>query len=137
MQLGPGLWSTFCYYFTGMTLITAVVSSNALGLSLATGTPYRLGIVLGLFAGLIGAYFNRTTTLSLEFKNKKAFTATLNEALAEMGFEQQSELDDFVIYQRSALSHLFSGKVLVQIDKNSANISGRSANIERLRQKLE
>ncbi|MCA1991088.1 MAG: hypothetical protein LDL41_03440 [Coleofasciculus sp. S288] len=137
MQLGPGFWATFCYYFTGLTLIGAILASKALGLSLATGMPYRLGMVFGLLGGLVGAYFNRTATLSLEFQNEKTFTTTLNNALAEMGFEQKSELDDFIVYQRPAFSHLFSGSVFVQIEKGVATIVSRSTNIKRLHKKIQ
>ena len=137
MQLGPGVWATFYYYFTGMTLIVALLASQVLGLSLTQPLPYRYGITLGLFAGLMGAYFNRSVTLSLEFKNKKNFTNKLNTSLAEMGFEPQSEIDNFVVYQRSALRNVFSGKVLVQIENGMATIVSRASTIRRLRQKIE
>jgi len=137
MQFGPGFWATFYYYFTGMTLVVAVLASQVLGLSLTQPLPYRYGITLGLVAGLVGAYFNRSVTLSLEVKQKKVFTKTLNNTLSDMGFEPKSELDDFVVYQRSALRNLFSGKVFVQIDNGMAVIISRASIIRRLRQKLE
>jgi hypothetical protein len=137
MQLGPGFWATFYYYFTGMTLVVAVLASQVLGLSLTQPLPYRYGITLGLVAGLVGAYFNRSVTFSLEFKNKKAFTKTLNKTLSDMGFEPKSEIDDFVVYQRPALRNIFSGKVFVQIDDGIATIISRASIIRRLRQKIE
>ena len=136
MQLGLGFWATFYYYFTGMTLIVAFLASQVLGLSLTQPFPYRYGITIGLIAGLVGAYFNRSMTLSLEFKNKKAFTNTLNTSLSEMGFEPKSELDDFVVYQRPALRNLFSGKVFVKIENGMATIISRASIIRRLRQKI-
>ncbi|MEQ9550938.1 MAG: hypothetical protein RIM23_15150 [Coleofasciculus sp. G3-WIS-01] len=137
MQLGPGFWATFYYYFTGMTLIVALLASQVLGLSLTQPLPYRYGITLGLVAGLLGAYFNRSVTLSLEFKNKKVFTQTLNTTLAEMGFEPQAEINNFLVYQRPALRNVFSGKVFVQIEKGMATIVSRASTIKRLRQKIE
>ncbi|EGJ30046.1 MULTISPECIES: hypothetical protein [Moorena] len=136
MQLGPGLLITFLYYFTCTTLITTVFSSQVLRLSLVTGMPYSVGIIFGLIGGLLGTYFNRTVTVSLEFRSKKVFTAALNDALTEMGFEETSKLDDFVVYQRPALSNLFSGKVFVQIGKGKATIASRSRNIKRISSKL-
>jgi hypothetical protein len=94
-------------------------------------------MVFGLLGGLIAAYFNRTATLSLEFQNEKAFSTTLNNALAEMGFEPKSELDNFVVYQRPSLSHLFSGSVFVQIEKGIATIVSRSSNIKQLYKKVQ
>ncbi|MEQ8541842.1 MAG: hypothetical protein RIB93_30830 [Coleofasciculus sp. D1-CHI-01] len=137
MQLGPGFWATFYYYFTGMTLVVAVLASQVLGLSLTQPLPYRYGITLGFVAGLVGAYFNRSVTFSLEFKNKKVFTKTLNKTLSDMGFEPKSEIDSFVVYQRPALRNLFSGKVFVQIDSGIATIISRASIIRRLRQKIE
>ncbi|NEP49641.1 MAG: hypothetical protein F6K65_12850 [Moorea sp. SIO3C2] len=136
MQLGPGLLITFLYYFTCTTLITTVFSSQVLRLSLVTGMPYSVGVIFGLIGGLLGTYFNRTVTVSLEFKSKKVFTAALQDTLTEMGFEETSKLDDFVVYQRPALSNLFSGKVFVQIGKGKANIASRSRNIKRISRKL-
>lgn len=137
MQLGPGFWATFYYYFTGMTLIVALLASQFLGLSLTQPLPYRYGITLGLVAGLIGAYFNRSVTLSLEFKNKKDFTKTLNTTLADMGFETKSEINNFVVYQRPMVRNLFSGKVFVQIENGIATIISRASTIRRLRQRLQ
>lgn len=120
-----------------MTLVVAVLASQVLGLSLTQPLPYRYGITLGLVAGLVGAYFNRSVTFSLEFKNKKAFAKTLNKTLSDMGFEPKSEIDNFVVYQRSALRNIFSGKVFVQIDNGIATIISRASIIRRLRQKIE
>ncbi|WP_293092874.1 hypothetical protein [Moorena sp. SIOASIH] len=98
--------------------------------------PYSVGVIFGLIGGLLGTYFNRTVTVSLEFKSKKVFTAALQDALSEMGFEETSKLDDFVVYQRPALSNLFSGKVFVQIGKGTATIASRSRNIKRISRKI-
>ncbi len=136
MELGPGLLITFLYYFTCTTLITTVFSSQVLRLSLVTGMPYSVGVIFGLIGGLLGTYFNRTVTVSLEFNSKKVFTAALQDALTEMGFEETSKLDDFVVYQRPALSNIFSGKVFVQIGKGKAIIASRSRNIKRIKCKL-
>ena len=136
MELGPGLLITFLYYFTCTTLITTVFSSQVLRLSLVTGMPYSVGVIFGLIGGLLGTYFNRTVTVSLEFNSKKVFTAALQDALTEMGFEETSKLDDFVVYQRPALSNIFSGKVFVQIGKGKATIASRSRNIKRIKCKL-
>ncbi|NET35597.1 MAG: hypothetical protein F6K19_26830 [Cyanothece sp. SIO1E1] len=111
-------------------------SSKALGLGLQSSLPNQIGLVTGLMAGLIGAYFNQTVTFTITFQNRNSFIQTLNQALAEMGFETQEQLDEMVIYTRSPLRQLFSGKVFVQMEASSANISSRSMYIKRLRKKL-
>jgi hypothetical protein len=68
-----GFLPTFLYYFTGATLIAAVSSAQAFNLDLATGAPFRFGIVPGLMAGLAGAYFNRTVSLAIPCGTAKPF----------------------------------------------------------------
>ncbi|MGK7873854.1 MAG: hypothetical protein AB4426_11240 [Xenococcaceae cyanobacterium] len=134
MPQGPGFLVTFLYYFSSTTLIVMFVTSKGMGMSLETGLPYQFGILFGLVAGLLGANFNRSATISASFQNKKAFTKNLNEVLSEMGFEEKSQLEEFTVYEKSPLRTLFSGKVFVKIDQNSATIIGRSSNIKRLSQ---
>ena len=136
MPQGPGFLVTFLYYFSSTTLIVIFVTSKGIGMSLETGLPYQFGILFGLVAGLLGAYFNRSATISVSFRNKKTFIKTLDQALSEMGFEKKSQLEEFAVYEKSAIRTLFSGKVLVQIDQNSATIIGRSSNIKRLSQRI-
>ncbi len=136
MPQGPGFLVTFLYYFSSTTLIVMFVTSKGIGMSLETGLPYQFGILFGLVAGLVGAYFNRSATISVSFRNKKTFIKTLEQALSEMGFQKKSQLEEFAVYEKSAIRTLFSGKVLVQIDQNSATIIGRSSNIKRLSQRI-
>lgn len=136
MTAGPGFFTTFLYYFVGTTLIVAVVSSQGIDLDLASADPYRIGIPFGLAAGLIGAYFNRSETVLIPFKNKKTFTKELAAALTELGFQEATQLEAGTVYQRPALSKFFSGQVLVQIEKDSATIAGRSSIIRALRKRL-
>ena len=136
MLQGPGFLVTFLYYFSSTTVIVMFVTSKGVGMSLETGLPYQFGILFGLVAGLLGAYFNRSATISVSFRNKKTFIKTLDQVLSEMGFEKKSQLEEFAVYQKSAIRTLFSGKVLVQIDQNSATIIGRSSNIKRLSQRI-
>ncbi len=140
--LGVGFWPTFIYYFSCTALIVAIATSQGLNLSLTTPQPYRYGVLLGLLAGLIGAYFNRTTSLTVAFQDQQEFTVQLQQTLAEMGFEPQSEVvadlgADYLIYQRSALGRLLSGKIFVQMAPHSVTISSRAIHIQQLQQKLQ
>jgi hypothetical protein len=134
MPQGPNFLVTFLYYFASTTLIVLAIASQGMEMSLQAKLPYQLGTSLGLVVGLIGAYFNRSATISASFQNAKAFTQQLDEALAQIGFEKKTQLDDFTVYSKSALSTLFSGKIFVKIDKSSATIVGRASNIKRLKQ---
>jgi hypothetical protein len=106
-------------------------------MSLASGLPYRLGLIAGLSAGVVGGYLNHSATLSLEFTNRKTFTATLDRTLAEMGYTPTSDWDDFTVYQRSGMGRLFSGKIFVKIDKRRATIVSRSVHLKQLHRQID
>lgn len=106
-------------------------------MSLASGLPYRLGLIAGLSAGVVGGYLNRSATLFLEFTNRKTFTATLDRALAEMGYAPASDWDEFAVYQPSGWSRPFSGKIFVKIDKRRATLVSRSVHLKQLHRKIE
>ncbi|AFY76366.1 MAG: hypothetical protein IGR93_01630 [Hydrococcus sp. C42_A2020_068] len=134
MPQGPNFIVTFLYYFATTTLIVLLLASQGMGMSLESRFLYQLGTLCGLVAGILGAYFNRSATISITFQNPKAFRKQLDTALAQMGFDRQTQLDNFVVYGKSALKTMFAGKILVKIDENSATIIGRSSNLKQLKQ---
>jgi hypothetical protein len=137
MLQGPNFWVSFLYYFAGTTLIVLLVASQGMGMNLDMALPYQMGTFCGLIAGIIGAYFNRSVTISVTFPNSKTLIRELDKALAQIGFEQKTQLDDYTIYSQSvALRTVFSGKIFVKIENNSAQISGRSRHIKRLKEAL-
>ena len=129
MVQGPGFFTTL-YYFSSTTLIVVLVASQGMNLSLETHLPYQFGILFGLVAGLIGATFNRSATLSASFRSQPALN-TLNAVLGDLGF-QQSQHEDGIVYEKSPLQTLFSGRILVQLDQHSATITGRAKNLQKL-----
>lgn len=138
MQFGPGFAATFLYYFTSTAVIFTLVASQALGLSLQTNIPQQLGAIGGLAAGLIGAYFNRTITLTVPVQNQQEFLTKLNETLAQLGYQQSEELEDQIwVYQRSGLSKAVSGKVFVQLEAGSATIASRAIQLNAIRKQIE
>jgi len=136
MQSGPGFAATFLYYFATTGVIFTLVAMQGLGLSTTSGLPQQLGIAGGVVAGLIGAYFNRTLTITVPFQNRKKFLATLETALNAMGYQQVTEEDDSRVYQRSNLSKWLSGKIYVQLEKNQATIASRAVHIRQLQKGL-
>ena len=136
MPQGPGFLVTFLYYFSLTTLIGVLVSSQGLGMKLDTAIPYQIGTLLGLVSGLVGAIFNRSATFSIPVADQKVFTQILDRALSELGFEKKTQLEEFTVYEKSAFKTLFSGKVLVKIDQDSATISSRSSNISSLKKMI-
>ena len=131
MVQGPGFFTTFIYYFSSTTLIVVLVTSQGMNLSLETHLPYQFGVLFGLAAGLLGATFNRSATLSASFRNQPAFLNTLDTVLGDLGY-QQSQDEDGIVYEKSPLQTLFSGRIWVQLDKHSATITGRAKNLQRL-----
>lgn len=136
MQFGPGFLPTFLYYFTGTAVIFTLLASKGLGLSLSTGIPEQLGMMGGLVAGALGTYLNQTTTFSVQFRDRKKFLRELETTLSELGYEQASEEDGLRIYERSSARKLFSGKVYVQLESNSATLGSRASIVRQLRKGL-
>jgi hypothetical protein len=136
MQFGPGFLPTFLYYFTGTAIIFTLLASKGLGLSLSTGVPEQLGILGGLVAGTLGAYLNQTTTFSVQFRDRQKFFRELETTLNQLGYEQTAEEDGLRVYERSSARKLFSGKVYVQLEGNSATLGSRASIVRRLRKGL-
>jgi hypothetical protein len=137
MQFGPGFFPTFLYYFASTSVIFTMAAARALHVGLGSGLPQELGIAGGLLAGLIGGYFNRTVTLSMPVTHQKTFLSKLNDVLSSMGYQKIEELEDQVlVYERSALSKFFSGKVFVQLAAGTATIAGRSIQMNTIRKQM-
>lgn len=133
MLTGPEFLTTFVYYFVCTTLIVLLVTSQGMGISLESRFPYVIGILVGLVAGAIGAYFNRSVTLATPFEDNPK---TLQKTLLEMGFEPNGQMTDFTIYSKSPFKSLFAGRVLVKIEKDAVTIISRSSTVKRLQDKL-
>ena len=135
---GPGFGLTFLYYSSGIALVTTFLAVKTLGVSLDTGIPNQFGLIFGAFGGLIGATFNRSTVLDIPFTSRKAFKRKLDEALQDMGYSEVPEtpLEDILVYQRSFLRQLFSGKVYVLLEDKQAHISSRASHVRGLKRKL-
>ena len=128
----PEFSLTFFYYFSVTNLIVVIVFSQRMGISWLDPSIYQLGILIGIITGILGANFNRNVTVTAPVQGKKVFLRTLNEILAEMGFEAKSELEGFTVYQKSTLATLFSGRVFVKIEGKLATIIGRASTIRKL-----
>ena len=137
MEYGPGFVSTFLYYFVMTALVGTFVAWKGLGLGISTGAPQQLGILVGLFAGALGGYVNRTVSFSVAFDNKDDFEKTLDEALDAMGYHHVRDNDNGVsVYERSPVRQLLSGKVFVKFENGEATIASRSIHIWGLRRRL-
>ncbi len=140
MQSGPGFITTFLYYFVGTSFIVAFIVSQGIDnpeLLDTLGNPFKVGILFGLVAGGIGAYFNSHGVMELPIKNQSAFLQQLNAVLAERGYAETMEMDGVKVYQRPMPGGFFAGKLFVQIEKTAATISGRSTKVRSLRKTLE
>jgi hypothetical protein len=145
-QFGPGFLSTFLYYFATTAIVTTFIASKGLHLAVGTGLPQQLGLVLGILAGLLGGYFNRTTHFSVAFTQQKAFLKALDDALSKLGYTKVSSDDDsssddenenVLVYRRSMLGRFLSGRVFVQVKPREATIASRAIQLNRIRQEVE
>lgn len=134
--MGPGYMPTFLYYFVVTTFIVVFVVQQG-GEALQIANPFQIGMFFGLAAGFLGARFNSSQTISLPVKNRGAFQKQLLKTLNDWGYQESSELNGFTVYERSGLSKFFSGKIFVQLDKNTATIAGRASKIRPLQKQLD
>ena len=130
----PGLGLTFFYYFTVTNLIVLGLLSRRFEVSLFNHSIYPIAICAGLIGGVLGTTFNRNVTITTIVKRKAVWLKSLDQNLAEMGFEPQRELEDFTIYQKKAIATLFSGRVFLKFKGKTATIIGRASVIEKLKQ---
>lgn len=133
--MGPGAISTFLYYFVMTTLIMTILSLQ-FGLAQEFGVPLIVDPIIGLVGGTLGAYFNRSITISVPFKNRKTFQRGLDSVLEEMGYSCDREMDDWMVYRRSSLRELLSGKIYVKLEEGVATLSSRSVHIQTLLRQL-
>jgi hypothetical protein len=136
MGYGPGFASTFLYYFVTTTLVATFVVSQGLGLKISSGYPSQIGLVIGIFAGLLGGYMNRTMSCSIAFDDKETFKNTLKEALDDMGYRHAYDDENVSVYVRSPIRQLLSGKIFVQFDEKDVTIASRSVHIKDLQRRL-
>ncbi len=139
-NLGPEHSLTFLYYFGTTTLITIVLASMVLHLSPMSGLPNQLGLVMGLMGGAVGTYFNRSITLKQSIKGHKVFLNQISQPLAELGYAQIEDdrlPADVVVFSRSNLRGLLSGRVYIRLDVKTAYITSRAVHIRELKRLLE
>lgn len=141
--VGPGFTATFLYYFTSATLLATLVATKGLALSLGTGLPQQLGLGVGLAAGAVGGYFNRTVALSMAAPNTARTRAKVESALSEMGYsldESEPPADGagapLNVYVRSPLRRLLSGRIYIQQDGNQLTVASRAGHIRQLQRRL-
>ena len=139
MVSGPGLWTTFFYYFAMMMLIGSFTASRATHSAWLSPSAIQIGVLLGAIAGLGGTYFNRSTTLELPIQGQKVFSNRLEQALESLGYApvEGEDVDRLTqIYARGGSGSLFAGRLYVQIQDETARIVGRSSAIRRLQSLL-
>ncbi len=136
---GPGFGLTFLYYFSGVALVTTFLAIKILGVTLDTGIPNQFGLVFGAVGGVLGATFNRSITLDIPISSQKKFKQKLAAILRDLGYSEDANahMDGILVYRRSSIRQLFSGKVYVLIEDKQAHISSRATHIRSIRRKLD
>jgi hypothetical protein len=136
MQFGPGVLPTFLYYFTATSLIVGFVTIRGLHLAPETGVPQVVGAIAGLIAGGLGAYFNRTATLTVSVQSKKKFLNQLESTLSQMGYQKTVEEDEVFTFERSA-GTLSPSRIYVQLEGETATIASRARILRQVKQAIE
>lgn len=142
---GPGVFPTFLYYFAFTYLVVTIVLKKGVTEPLPTNIAYSVSLILGISAGILGAYVNRTVQVSIPLE--PATQAKLSTLLEAMGYQpvlrtngdsdgEQPRAGDYIAYERTGLSSLFSSKVFIQTTGTVATIAGRASMIKRLTNQL-
>ena len=119
------------------------IAVKAGGMPLEEGIAQRFGLLVGLVAGLCGGYFNRTTSFSISSTDPSQLLANLKAIAQDMGYQLMDDSpnnrfeEDVLVYQRSGLSALFSGRVFFQIEDKQVTVAARSIQLKRLQQAID
>ena len=142
MVKGPGIFTTFAYYFGLTAILGCVAASKAMGVSYRYPAAVQAGLLLGIFAGGAGVLFNRSVALELQLPAKRrdraALLKTVDDALEQLFFEELAvqQEDAVKVYQRPTGAWL-SGNVYVQCDDTLVRIVGRARVMRLLKAKLQ
>ena len=134
---GPGITPTFLYYFLGAFAVCTGLATQALHVSIGTGIPSQLGLILGILGGVVGTYFNRSTQVTLPYKGIKQLKNYLEPTLTEMGYTLQQSEDDVLIYQRDQIRQWLSGRIYIYLQGKTATIMSRALHIRDLKKRLK
>jgi len=125
-----------------IALLYALVFSLIMGLEFGQilhniSISMCFGLVFLLSIGIGMAFSMKAVTISMTFQDNKAFLSKLNVVLAEVGYHPESQIESFLTYKPSFQAGLFSGKISVQIDDNSATLVGPNWYIKKLQKWLQ
>jgi hypothetical protein len=133
----PNFGMTFFYYFTTSALVATLLAVKGGGVVMGSGLQGELALGIGLVGGLLGAFYNHMTTLTVPFTRRKTFLKTLADTLAAMGYSLAEEVDGVQVYRRSPVRQLFSGKIYVQLHEKEAILASRAMHIRALKKRLQ
>lgn len=142
MVSGPGVFTTFAYYFGLTAILGCVAASKAMGMPFNHPAAVQAGLLLGIFAGGAGVLFNRSVSLDLPLPKKArertAFQQQVQQALEQLFFEalDVEREDEVKVYQRPTGAWL-SGRLYVQQDAAQVRIVGRASVMKKLEAKLK
>jgi len=141
MVSGPGVFTTFAYYFGLTAVLACLAASKAMAVPYNHPAAVQAGLLLGVFAGISGTLFNRSVVLELPLpKRAKERTATrqrLEQALDQLFFEtiDDTREDGVEVYERPTGAWL-SGRLYVQEQTEDFRVVGRATTIQKLKGKL-
>lgn len=136
MMRGPSFGPTFLYYFVGATFIALLVLSRGDSPQLELTNSQPVAIAFGLLSGLVGAFFNSHSTLELSLNQNGVSKKRLYALLAERGYEQAEQQDRVSVYARSGGMNILSGRIFVEMENETATVSGRSRDVRAIQKAL-
>jgi hypothetical protein len=142
MLTGPGIFTTFAYYFGLSSFLGCFAAASAMGVPYNHPVAVQAGLLLGLFAGGAGTMLNRSLALELPMPQKAmdrtAFQQRFSQVLMDLSFELvEGKREDAVEIYRRPTGAWLSGRIYVQQDQQQIRVVGRANLIQKLEAKLK
>jgi len=126
----------FLIVLAGTAFLITFVAAWLNGTQVTDGASLQIGVVCGLIAWLIIAVFHfRKETIALPFLERGPFLVQMKRALADLGYELESE-GDVLGFKPKFRSYLLGGGVRVRIEGNAGKITGPKVPLEILRRRM-
>jgi hypothetical protein len=128
----------------GVTLLPVALGWSwfmAVALTRPFGEIFPFGLCFGILtsfsSGIIGGFYLKGETATIEVTDRKAFIAQLNVATSQLGYNPATQTDDFFTYKPSFQAGLAGGRISVQLQPEQAFVVGSKMYVKKLVQRLK
>ncbi|MDU1314734.1 MAG: hypothetical protein E6940_11825 [Clostridium septicum] len=123
----------FIFIILLVNLFNIFILGPILEIPLSNIDFFYLSIILsGILSGCAASYL-KIEIETLKVSNTEEFIKVINFVLPQMAYYPESKIDNFITFKPSFEVGLFSSRVTIHIDNNSATIMGPKNIVKRLK----